>query len=240
MRTERKSASLSDGQRVQVFVFDYDGTLTLQNTGTVPQSTQKVLKSVSKENGVVMGIVSGRDLVYLRQVNLAMGRIFSFLVSENGAITEFGSEDEILIRGREWSQRARVVFSEIDFHLRFFEIIAAGRKASVDQVTKILKESKLEAKLAFNRDSMMVMPPNVDKGIGVSGAVSEFGSTKEIHLTCFGDGENDISLFEPADKSVAVSDAVEDLKKLADVVTTKPGGLGVEEYLKKNILKIRS
>jgi hydroxymethylpyrimidine pyrophosphatase-like HAD family hydrolase len=239
LRLERKPVSVPEGQRVQIFVFDYDGTLTLHNTGTVPVSTQRVLKAASRTEGVILGIVSGRDLAYLRQVNKSLGGIFSFLVSENGAITEFGIEDELLIRGREWTQKARVVFADIDFHLRFFEIIAAGRRASLDEVEKVLKTRKLDSKLVFNRDSMMILPPNVDKGIGVSGAVSRFGSTREIHLTCFGDGENDIALFGPADVGVAVSDSVEPLKKIADYVASKPGGLGVEEYLTNKFLKVR-
>ncbi len=224
---------------IDVLVFDYDGTLTLGPTTGIPQSTQRVLRKVSEMNGIILGIVSGRELTYLRQVNNSVSGIFSFLVAENGAVTEFGKSDELLVKGREWSQRARLAFSSADFHIRFYEIIGASRRANADKVTQSLNAAKLDAKLAFNRDSMMMLPPNVDKGIGVSEAVSTLGRTKEIRSTCFGDGENDVALFGPADTGVAVSDAVDQLKKVADVIASRPGGLGVEEYLLSNVLRNR-
>ena len=82
-----------------------------------------------------------------------------------------------------------------------------------------------------NKDSLMVLPPDVDKGTGVAAAVQHYGETKELFLTCFGDGENDLALFAPADLRVAVANSVDALKKIADVVTKNPGGLGVAEYL---------
>jgi hydroxymethylpyrimidine pyrophosphatase-like HAD family hydrolase len=82
----------------------------------------------------------------------------------------------------------------------------------------------------------MVCPPNVDKGVGVANAVAHYGSTAKILVTCFGDGENDVALFGPADVRVAVSNAVPELKRIADVVVGAEGGLGVEEYLRKNVL----
>ncbi|MCL5067080.1 MAG: HAD hydrolase family protein [Thaumarchaeota archaeon] len=97
----------------------------------------------------------------------------------------------------------------------------------------MLRKSGLDAKITPNKDTVMVLPPTVDKGIGVATAVAHYGETRSIYLTCFGDGENDLALFAPADFRVAMANSVPALKEIADVVTEAPGGLGVEEYLRK-------
>ncbi len=226
---------LKKNRRFSIFVFDYDGTLTLEN-GTLPDSTHEALIEVSRMENTLLGIVSGRDVDFLRQTNNRLKNVFSFLVGENGAVTYFSNTDELTIIGREWSQLARMVFSKATFHIRFFEIIGSTQREHTEEITSLLKESNLEAKLIPNKDSIMVCPPSVDKGVGVASAVAHYGPTSEILLTCFGDGENDVALFGPADVGVAVANAIPQLKTIADVVTENQGGLGVEEYLKKNIL----
>ncbi|MDH2899992.1 MAG: HAD family hydrolase [archaeon] len=231
----RKDLKSSEGKRIAVLVFDYDGTLTLED-GELPPVTQQVLKEVYERKLALLGIVSGREMAFLKQVNNRFGQLFSFLVAENGAVLYFSDYGELAIMGREWSQKARLLFSEADFPIQFWEIIGSSKRENTDKITRLLKVSGLEAKLVPNKNSIMICPPNVDKGIGVASAVAHYGETSEILLTCFGDGENDIALFGPADIRVAVSNAVPQLKQIADVVTEKEGAYGVEEYLRKNIL----
>lgn len=229
---------LKKKHRFSIFVFDYDGTLTLEN-GTLPGSTQQALIEASKMENTLLGIVSGRDITFLKQTNNRLHGVFSFLVGENGAMTYFSNADQLTIIGREWTHNARMVFSKAGFHIRFFEIIGSAQREYTGEISSLLKEHNLEAKLVPNKDSIMVCPPNVDKGVGVASAVAHYGPTSEILLTCFGDGENDVALFGPADVGVAVANAVPQLKTIADVVTENQGGLGVEEYLRKNVLPSR-
>ena len=229
---------LKKNHRSSIFVFDYDGTLTLEN-GVLPESAQEALIEVSKMENTLLGIVSGRDITFLKQTNNKLHGVFSFLVAENGCVTYFSNADELTIIGREWTQKARNVISRAAFHIRFFEIIATAQREYTEEISSLLKDFNLEAKLVPNKDSIMVCPPNVDKGVGVASAVAHYGTTSDILLTCFGDGENDIALFGPADVSVAVANAVPQLKTIADVVTENPGGLGVEEYLRRKILPYR-
>jgi hydroxymethylpyrimidine pyrophosphatase-like HAD family hydrolase len=221
--------------KFSIFVFDYDGTLTLEN-GTLPSSTEKALLKLSRLQKTLLGIVSGRDIMFLKQTNNRLQGVFSFLVGENGAVTYFSNADRLTIVGREWTQTVRTVFSKANFHIRFFEIIGSAQREHTAEITELLKESNIEAKLVPNKDSIMVCPPNIDKGVGVASAIAHYGHTSEILLTCFGDGENDVALFGPADISVAVANSVPQLKAVADVVTENQGGLGVEEYLNQNVL----
>ena len=225
---------MSEGIR-NFLMFDYDGTLTYGDS-TIPQVARKELLRIRRDDLATLGIISGRDLPFLMGVNSGLSNVFSFLVAENGAISYFRDTCETMVLGRSWTEKAREVFGRSPLHMRFAEVICATRIENAELVSKILSENKLEAKLAPNKDSLMVLPPNVDKGTGVATALQHYGETKHIHLTCFGDGENDVALFAPADLGVAVANAVDALKEIADVVTEKAGGLGVAEYLAETFL----
>ena len=205
--------------------------------GSVPERTKQVLQLIKTQQSGILGIVSGRNLEFLKNVNERLGNVFSFLVAENGAIAYFSDSRTFEAKGKEWSIFARSVFKNREVAVRFFEIIASSARENTDKITKILKDSRLDSKLVPNKDSIMICPPGVDKGSSVAETVAHYGPTSQILLTCFGDGENDIALFGPADIRVAVSNAVPELKKIADYVTTMPAGLGVEEYLRKHILE---
>ncbi len=215
-----------------ILVFDYDGTLTMED-GIVPPPTKNILERLYQRKAALLGIVSGRDVSFLKQVNKAVGGVFSFLVAENGAVFYYEGEDELVIKGRDWSQQARVVFSDVDFHIAFSEVIASSKVENAGKITSVLKQSNFESKLIVNKDSIMVCPPGVDKGSGVAEAIEHYSQVAETYVVCFGDGENDVALFGPADLRVAVANSVPELKAIADVVTMKAGGEGVEEYLEQ-------
>lgn len=218
-------------------VFDYDGTLTLEE-GIIPKQTSDLLSRVKERNLAELGIVSGRDLDFLIKTNESIGNVFSFLVAENGAISYFFDTKEKIVRGEDWSKKARNVFANVRYRVNFYQIILTASVVYTRQVSETLKVSGLESKVVLNKDSVMVMPPTVDKGTGVSTAIAHLGPTKRLRVTCFGDGENDEALFAPADRRVAVSNAVPALKLMADHITKAPGGLGVLQYLSETFPEI--
>lgn len=226
-----------DKQLWDVMVFDYDGTLTLEE-GIIPKQTSDLLSRVKERNLAELGIVSGRDLDFLIKTNESIGNVFSFLVAENGAISYFLDTKEKIVRGEDWSKKARNVFANVRYRVNFYQIILTASVVYTRQVSETLKVSGLESKVVLNKDSVMVMPPTVDKGTGVSTAIAHLGPTKRLRVTCFGDGENDEALFAPADHRVAVSNAVPALKLMADHITKAPGGLGVFQYLSETFPEI--
>jgi hydroxymethylpyrimidine pyrophosphatase-like HAD family hydrolase len=232
MKGDMQVESSYPPNKMRIFVFDYDGTLTMDD-GKIPEKTRIALAELYDRKLALLGIVSGRDVNFLKQINGSVGSIFSFLVAENGAVFCYSGEDELVVRGRDWSQEARTVFSDVDFHIQFFEVIGSSRRENATAISQVLKESHLDSRLVLNKDSVMVCPPQVDKGTGVAEAIEHYASASGSFVVCFGDGENDVALFGPADLRIAVSNAVEELKKIADIVTTKPGGEGIAEYLTK-------
>lgn len=231
MKSEKAADAFPSG-RLRILVFDYDGTLTMDD-GVIPEATINCLKEIYERNLGLLGIVSGRDVSFLKQVNRMVGGLFSFLVAENGAVFYYDGEDELVVKGRDWSQQARIVFADADYHIVFFEVIASSKVENTKRISETLKKSNLDSKLVLNKDSIMVCPPGVDKGSGVAEAIEHYSSVSETFVICFGDGENDVALFGPADLRVAVANAVPELKAIADVITKKSGGHGVEEYLRE-------
>ena len=215
---------------LKILVFDFDGTLTLEGV-EVPEVTISSLKRVKNLGLATLGIISGSGLNFLILEYENLSNLFSFLVAENGAVSHFMDPDKTQVLGEDWAAKAKDVFSNVDFPMRFGTVMGATSLKYIEKVEEALRRSSLDAKIVLNKGSLAVLPPNVDKGTGVASTIEHFGSTSKIHLTCFGDGENDLALFAPADLGVAVSKSVESLKNIADVVTEKPGGLGVAEYL---------
>jgi hydroxymethylpyrimidine pyrophosphatase-like HAD family hydrolase len=218
-----------------ILIFDYDGTLTF-DSNEVPEVAKDALLDMKNSDLATLGIISGRDLPFLQNVNEELSNVFSFLVAENGAISYFSDSKEKNVLGRDWTEKARKAFRNSDIPLHFAEIMFATRIDYAPQISELLSKTGLDAKLVPNKDSLMILPPDVDKGTGVASTVQHFGSTRKLFLTCFGDGENDLALFAPADLRVAVSNAVDALKKIADIVTENPGGYGVAEYLDETFL----
>lgn len=218
-----------------ILIFDYDGTLTFE-THEIPEVTANALKKTKHRKLATLGIISGRDLPFLLRVDESLSHVFSFLIAENGAISYFSDSKKKNVLGLEWSHRARNVLKESGIPMHFAEVMFATSIENAPRVSEYLSKSSLESKLVPNRDSLMVLPPDVDKGTGVASTIQYFGTTRKLFLTCFGDGENDLALFAPADLGVAVANAVDALKQIADVVTEKPGGYGVAEYLNETFL----
>lgn len=231
----RPSISLTGEPLHDILVFDYDGTLTYESN-EVPQVAKEALIKLKEKKLATLGIISGRDLSFLKRVDNALSNVFSFLIAENGAISYFSDLRKKEVLGKDWSERARNLFQNSGIPMHFAEVMFATSIVYAPQIEQFLVKSGLEAKMVPNRDSLMVLPPDVDKGTGVAATIEHFGTTRKLFLTCFGDGENDLALFAPADLGVAVANAVDALKKIANVVTEKPGGYGVAEYLLETFL----
>ncbi len=78
-----------------------------------------------------------------------------------------------------------------------------------------------------------IMPLNVSK----AGAVKQLQSLLKCEkLVVFGDGKNDIDMFELADESYAVQNAHEDLKRIATSIISSNDEDGVAKWLDENFV----
>ncbi len=108
-----------------------------------------------------------------------------------------------------------------------FQVWAFGTKLEVDKV-----EKSLVGRVQMYRwgdQSLEIAPLNSGKGSGIKKAVNHY--TENVITYGFGDGVNDFSMMEAVDVSIAMGNAVEELKQKCDYVTTKCTDRGVEKGL---------
>jgi phosphoglycolate phosphatase len=88
----------------------------------------------------------------------------------------------------------------------------------------------LDLELAFNKGAVMVLPRGVDKRSGLLAALEEIGLTPD-RVVAVGDGENDLPFMKLCGCSVALANAVPELRASADLVTSAGNGQGVRELI---------
>jgi hydroxymethylpyrimidine pyrophosphatase-like HAD family hydrolase len=108
-------------------------------------------------------------------------------------------------------------------------IIATVRPHEV-AVMEAIRDLGLEHHVIFNRESVMVLPPGVNKASGLAAALDELQLSPH-EVVGIGDSENDHALFQASELSVAVASAVPTLRDAADWVTAKSNGAGTAEAL---------
>jgi hydroxymethylpyrimidine pyrophosphatase-like HAD family hydrolase len=211
--------------RFRVLACDYDRTVALK--GVLVESSRRALREVST-TGRKLVLVTGRTLEELLDVFDDLD-LFNLIVVENGGVLYNP-------RTREEQTLTASVRPELLGGLRRHEVepLIVGRvvvsTAAENEATlmRVISETGLDLKVAMNRDSIMVLPPDVDKGFGLRVALAELGE-ESSHVVAVGDGENDIALLDVAGVAVAVENAVEELKQRADIVLTAPGVEGIRE-----------
>lgn len=86
-----------------------------------------------------------------------------------------------------------------------------------------------------NINNIEILPKNIDKGVAVQ-ELSNFYKIDKSHIVAFGDGENDISMFQKAKYSVAMGNASDNVKSQANYVTDEYYHDGVANFINKYLI----
>jgi hypothetical protein len=108
-------------------------------------------------------------------------------------------------------------------------IIATVRPHEVT-VMETIRDLGLEHQVIFNRESVMILPPGINKASGLKAALEELKLSPH-NVVGIGDSENDHALFQGSELAVAVNSAVPTLREAADWVTMRPNGAGTAEAM---------
>jgi len=115
-------------------------------------------------------------------------------------------------------------------------ILAAGRVIVAtwqpyDTVVQdVIREMGLPLKIILNKGAVMVLPVGVDKASGLQAALSRL-NLLAAQTIGIGDAENDVVFLRGCGLSVAVANALPELKQQVDRVTTGSRGDGVVELI---------
>ncbi len=213
--------------RYHVLACDYDRTIALN--GAVPPPARRLLRQVTA-SGRRLVLVTGRTLSELNAVFDELD-LFDLLVIENGAIVHNPRTGEDVLLAEEFPDALL-----LELRRREIAPLALGRTICATAVPNeravmgALAALGIDRTLAINRDSLMILPPGVDKGHGLRAALEQLDQRAGATVAV-GDGENDVSLLAAAGVSVAVENAVDELKSAADVVLSAPGVDGIQQLV---------
>ena len=208
---------------------DYDGTLAQH--GDVENSTVAALREL-RETGRRLVMVTGRELPDLQKVCHFTG-LFDRIVAENGALLHNPAEQSSKILAPEPPEefvdalRARGV-SPLSVGLG----IVATNQLYSGVVQDIIQKLGLPLQAILNKGALMILPSNVDKATGLRAALSEL-HLQPGEVVGVGDAENDMVFLRSCGYSVAVANAIPELKQQVHLVTQSRNGAGVEELIQK-------
>lgn len=211
--------------RFRVLACDYDRTVALK--GVLVESSRRALREVSA-TGRKLVLVTGRTLEELLDVFDDLD-LFNLVVVENGGVlyNPKNREERVLAGSVRPELLAGLRRHEVE-PLIVGRVVVSTAAENEPTLMRVISETGIDLKVAVNRDSIMVLPPEVDKGFGLRAALDDLGD-EPSHVVAVGDGENDIALLDVAGVAVAVENAVEELKQRADIVLTAPGVEGIRE-----------
>jgi hypothetical protein len=201
---------------------DYDRTLTDERLQIVPDALVALRDARAAGRRIV--IVSGRGLDFLER---AVGDVADVIVAENGALLR-GPRGRLELRPGADLLKA---LESLDVPWERGSSIASVDLVHEGRLADAIARAGVKADIVRNRDRVMAVPVGTTKADGLLAALRLLGASPE-RTVAFGDGENDAVMLEAVGHGVAVANAVDELKAIADDVTTRPGGLGVMEWVR--------
>ena len=139
---------------------------------------------------------------------------------------------------REYAKHSSVDFYVVKDLLELVSKKAPTKILAIDE-EKVLESIKEKLRRKY-KDELKIfksfptylefVPKDVDKGTGLRYLKEIFGWKKE-EIVSFGDNENDIALFRESGLKVAVANAVDELKEVADVVAPSNNQAGVADII---------
>ncbi len=228
------------------FIFsDVDGTLTPdRRTSMLDLEAIKMARELVR-HGFYVVLVSGNSLPVLRGVSIYSG-LGGYVVAENGAsiytdkpiraCRDCEAVDKaykiLLDEGDEFLDTWQNPFRLCDKALKW---VGDERKA-LQKARSILEEHGIDqVDVVTSGYAIHLYPRGCDKGSGIRAFLESMGLNKEAAY-CVGDGQNDVPMRKSCGKLIAVSNADEALKKVADIITLKPSSEGFIEVA-ENILE---
>lgn len=206
------------------FAVDCDRTLT--GTDFMPDPEALFAIAELRKAGFRCVLVTGRSKVDLERFP-TIGEAFDAYALEGGAV---------------WGPwNALMGPSNVDIVLKAADRVSEAGVAIERRSTSfagpltslaILQEKAADCSLHINVDRVDVLPPGLDKGTGLDGALGSLG-IRGAHVVAIGDGENDIALFERSHVALAVANAVPALKEIADEVLPAPGPAAVIDAVRR-------
>ncbi len=212
--------------RYTVLAVDFDGTIA--HDSLCPPHVVEGLTRL-RATGRRLLLVTGRELPELLSIFPEIG-IFDRVVAENGALLYRPASGEREELGDPAPAALVALLRERGVPISVGRSIIATVEPHETVVLEAIRDLGLECQVIFNKGAVMILPAGVNKASGLAAALKELGLSARNTVAC-GDGENDHTLLEASEYSVAVANAIPTLKARADRVTRAMRGDGILEVI---------
>lgn len=208
---------MEDKMRYVVLAAGFDGTLA--RDGRCDERCMDALRELSA-TGRKLILVTGRDLRRLLEI-FPEARVFDYIVAENGAVLHRTATRQSEILGQ---APPEILLQELRRqHIGPISVgssIVSTPARHLEAAREVLRKLKLhlDYELVTNDDTLLILPPGIDKASGVIEALRELGVSRH-NLVAIGNAQNDLPLLASAEHAVVVSNAAESIKQAADRVT---------------------
>jgi len=212
--------------RYRALATDYDGTIA--HDGIVHESTIQALRRLRSAD-VKLLLVTGRELTSLFNT-FAHAEVFDRIVAENGAVLYDPATTAVQILASPAPPAFVEALERAKVPLWLGHSIVATVTPHEDDVLRAIRELRLEWHVIFNKEAVMALPSDVTKATGLTAALRLLNITPE-ETVGVGDAENDDAFLRLSGLSVAVDNALDEVKALVDFTTAGARGDGVRELI---------
>jgi phosphoglycolate phosphatase (TIGR01487 family) len=214
---------------------DVDGTLTSKAHGISTGAIQAIRDLEAR--GIPVILASARPYPILNILREYLGTSGA-IVCENGGHVDYGGESRLLGDNeecREVYRRLREVHGDgvREAWTNRYNLVdlAMERTIEKEKVLTVLSEFP-KLRLIDSGFFYHVLARDVDKGKGLRAAAEMMGIECSV-IVAIGDSEVDMELLQGAGYGVAVGDANDELKEIADLVTEGENGEGFREAVER-------
>jgi len=215
---------------VQAVALDLDGTLT--EDGVVSDEVLTAMDEC-RDTGVSLVLVTGRIRDELQKDYPQLPAHLDALVYENGAVLQLAGQVRRCAAGIDPTLVSALRSRGLD--LRQGEVILACHGSDAAAVSEEIIRLGLDAQVVHNRTELMVLPAGVSKGTGLRQALAEL-EVSAHNTVAVGDAENDLSMLDTAEIGVAVANAIDSVRRHADLRLEQQDGRGVAEFLRGPVI----
>ncbi len=213
---------------IEAIAIDLDGTLT-DNKRRLNCDAVNALRKLK----IPVVLATGNIPCFARTAAKLIG-VSDIVIAENGGVVRFKYDGEDIVLGNK-----EKCYKALDVLKKHYEIILLDeeyrkselclrRTFKIDDALKLI--DGMGVRIIDSGFAYHIVDENVGKGKALKFIAEKIGIEIE-KFAAIGDSENDIDLIETAGIGIAVANADIKLKKVADIVTTKPDGEGVIEAL---------
>ncbi len=223
-----------DRQNIKAIITDLDRTIIDEPAKREfdPADFDKELLKELKRLNIDLILATGRTIKFVKKLCKKF-KIWRCVVAENGAVLYFPPTDKTISINTSYMKKVKKIIKDLDLpETTTGKIITSNRYSDKELIEEKIGDLRENVELIQNVDELMMLPKGVDKGLGIRLAMLYMNIDIDKTIV-IGDGENDVDMFLNPGFKVALENANEKLKNLANQITKYPATKGVREVIEK-------